>query len=360
MDMDRLRPVIDTFSFERCKGGNQGFNRILIQLFGLMGHGKSSFINTCIFVWQDGEYQSWAKTDEECGGGHHGGLTMNRIPHKLTSNITLVDNRGLVTMNPYETGEIFAQLGNLLPLGKQVEWSRGFGLVDRIVDSEKTVKTSDFIVPVLVHSLKKTILPEERADLKALLHTAKDLTGIFPIVVLTHKTFGNLVAVEYTFKEMGIERIFAFENYTREDHFRTRGRHEEVLSFLKEVIRDAQFRVEHQKRDPVKEMQERKQFVLNYVHERELKMEQEHLGRKRALEQAIRKKKLQKQEEELERERQRRRQAQEDEERRLSEEFGKQRLVDQARHEEEFRAQEETIAKKPKRPRGIFGWRKKK
>ncbi|XP_073490835.1 uncharacterized protein [Aquarana catesbeiana] len=354
MDMDKLRSVIDSFSFDRCKGGNQGFNRILIQLFGLLGHGKSSFINTCIYVWQDGEYENWAKANE-----NDGGLTMHRIPHKLTSNIVLVDNRGSGTMNAYETGEIFAQLGNLLPLG-EVEWSRGFGLVDRIVKSEKIVKTSDFIVPVLVHSVKKTIIPEEKADLKALLHTAKDLTGVFPIVILTHRTFGNLVNVESTFKDMGIERIFAFENYTREDHFKTRGRHEEVLSFLQEVIKDAQFRVEHQKRDPVKEMQERKQFVFKYVHERERKMEQEHLERKRALEQAMRKKELQKQEEELERERQRRRQAQEDEERRLREAIERQRLVDQARYEGELRAQEEAIAKKNKKRSGIFSWGKKK
>ncbi|XP_077306038.1 uncharacterized protein LOC143925337 [Lithobates pipiens] len=359
MDMDKLRAAIDSFSFDRCKGGNQGFNQILIQLFGLLGHGKSSFINTCIYVWQDGEYQNWAKADEELGG-HHGGHTTERIPHRLTSNIVLVDNRGLGTMNPYETGEIFGQLGNLLPLGKQVEWSRGFGLVDRIVKSEKIVKTSDFITPVLVHSVKKTILPEEKADLKALLHTAKDLTGVFPIVILTHRTFGNLVTVESTFKEMGVERIFSFENYTREDHFKTRGRHEEVLSFLQEVIKDAKFRVEHQTRDPVKEMQERKQFVVRYVHEREKKMELEHLERKKALEQAIRKKELQKQEEELERERQRRRQAQEDEERRLRESIERQRLVDQARYEEELRAQEEAVTKKNKKRSGIFGWRKKK
>ncbi|XP_077350317.1 uncharacterized protein LOC144000384 isoform X2 [Lithobates pipiens] len=287
MDMDELRHVINNFSFDRLKSGNQGFNRILIQLFGLLGHGKSSFINTCIYVWQDGEYKNWAKANE--GDGGH---TIHRIPHKITSNIMVVDNRGLPTLNAYGGGEIFAQL------------------------------------------------------------------GIYPIVVLTHKNYGNLTSVESSFRDMGIERIFAFENYTQEDHFKTRGRHEEVLKFLQEVIKDAQFRVEHQTRNPVKEMHDRKQFVLNYVHQREKKMEQESLERKKAFEKAMKEKELKRQEEELERERERRKEAGEAELRKRREELERQRSADQARYEEEIQAQQEAKAKKGKKFLGLFGKKK--
>lgn len=106
MESDEMRRFINTFSFDQCKKGNQGFNRILIQLFGLLGHGKSSFINTCIYVWQDEEFQNWSKAV-----GEDGGHTQDRIPYKLTENITLVDNRGCSKMEDQEFGEIFAQLG---------------------------------------------------------------------------------------------------------------------------------------------------------------------------------------------------------------------------------------------------------
>ncbi|KAM5151633.1 uncharacterized protein ACMZJ9_009864 [Mantella aurantiaca] len=353
MDMDELRHVIDHFSFERCKNGNQGFNRILIQLFGMLGHGKSSFINTCIYVWQDGEYRNWANANEQ-DGGH----TTERIPYKLTRNIMVVDNRGLPQLDEYGNGEIFAQLGNLLPLGRRVDWSPGFTLVDRIVQSEKSAIYSDFTVPVFVHSVRHTIPMEEMTEMKSMLHTARDMTGIYPIVVLTNKNFGNLTAVESSFRDMGIERIFAFENYTHNDHFKTRGRHEEVLKFLQEVIRDAQFRVEHETRNPVKEMQERKQFVMNHVHKREKKMELQNLERKKALEQAMRKKELQRQEEEFEWETQRRRQAEEEELRRRREQLERQRSIEQARREAELRAEQEAKSKKGKKTFKLFSKKK--
>ncbi|KAM5151634.1 uncharacterized protein ACMZJ9_009865 [Mantella aurantiaca] len=341
MDSDDLRHAINNFSFDRCKDGNQGFNRILIQLFGMLGHGKSSFINTCLYVWEDGEYQNWANANEE-----YGGSTTERLPYELTRNITVVDNRGLPQLDEYGTGEIFAQLGNLLPLGRKVEMIPGFTLVDRIVQSEKLVKDSDFIVPVFVHSVKFIPHSNEIDEIKKVLHTAKELTGIYPIVVLTHKNYGNLTTVEALFRDMGIERIFAFENYTREDHFKTRGRHEEVLKFLQEVIRDVQFRVEHETEDLVKRINVRKQFVIKYIHNREVKKDKEDQEKKKAKEQAKKIIELQKQEKEIDRDNQRRREAEEDQLRRRREELENQRLDEQVRQEEELRGQQKAKRKK--------------
>ncbi|KAM5151638.1 uncharacterized protein ACMZJ9_009872 [Mantella aurantiaca] len=340
MDMDKLRHIINNFSFDRCKNGNQGFNRILIQLFGMLGHGKSSFINTCLYVWQNGEYHNWANANED-----YGGSTTERIPYKLTSNITVVDNRGLRVLDGYESGEIFAQLSNLLPLGKRVEMIPGFTLAQRIVESEKLVKDSDFIVPVFVHSLTQTINKDNIDEMKKVLHTAKVLTGIYPIVVITRKTSGNLTAVESSFRDMGIDRIFAFENYTREDHFKTRGRHEELLKFLHEVIRDAEFRVEDETRNPVKEMQVRKKFVLNYAHEQEV-IEKENQERKKHMDQEIKKKQLQRQEEELERQNKNRKLAEQEDLNRRREELERQRLIEQARRDAELQAEQEANKKR--------------
>ncbi|KAM3916917.1 uncharacterized protein RB166_016085 [Leptodactylus fuscus] len=347
MDSDQMRYYIETFSFDQCKRGSQGFDRILIQLFGLLGHGKSSFINTCIYVWEDGEFQNWAKA-----WGTDGGSTTERIPYKLTNNITLVDNRGCGKMDDRESGEIFAQLGNLLPLGKTVEFSKGFGLAKRMVEAEKRIKTSDFVVPVFVHSVKKIITTEEKEELKILLHTALNLTGIFPIVILTHKTSGSLCEQERIFRDIGVEKFFSFENYTREDHMKTRGRHDEVLKFFCEVIKDVQFLME-QPRDPQKEMQVRRKYVLNYVHESGKKEERRKEENAKAFQNALQEKRHKELEEEMKRQRQREQEKQEEEYRRMQQDLEKQKELIRFRQEEEQGNHMDNPGKKKtkKRPR---------
>ncbi|KAM3916920.1 uncharacterized protein RB166_016088 [Leptodactylus fuscus] len=345
MDSDQMRHYIKNFSFDKCKRGSQGFDRILIQLFGFLGHGKSSFINTCIYVWEDGEFQNWAKA-----WGSDGGSTTERIPYRLTQNISLVDNRGCGTMDDRESGEIYAQLGNLLPLGRTVEWSKGFGLAERIVKAEKEVKTSDFIIPVFVHSLKKRITEEDKEELKTLFKTATILTGVVPIVVLTNKTYGNLIETEGIFRDIGVDRFFSFENYTKKDHMKIRGKHEGVLKFLCEVIKDVQFRVE-QPRDPQKEMKDRRQYVLNYIHESDKKAERRKEEIKKAKEQALLEKNLKEQEEEMKRQRLEEQERLDEEYRTTQEEMERQQEREHARREEEIRIQME---KKNKRFLGIF------
>lgn len=348
MDIEELRSCINSFSLDKCKKGNQGFNRILIQLFGFLGHGKSAFINTCIYVLEDGEYQNWAKAKEEDGGS-----TMTRIPYKLTRNITLVDNRGLGKMDGYETGEIFAQLGNLLPLGK-VDWPKGFELVDRITRAEKSMTTSDFIFPVFVHSVKTSITPEERENMKKVLLKSRDLTGVYPIVVLTHKTSGKLTDTENAFRDMGMERIFSFENYTKEDHMKTRGRHEEVLKFLHEVIKDVQFRIEHRPQDPVKEIMERKSFVMRYIHECAKKAQQEEIEKQKFMEQARLQIQKREQEEKINRQSERERQDRDMEMKWKQEELERGRQTQLVRQNEELQAEVEKLRKKSKKKWRIF------
>ncbi|XP_073502172.1 uncharacterized protein [Phyllobates terribilis] len=325
MDSDELRCFIKDFSFDRCKRGNQGFNRILIQLFGLLGHGMSSFINTCIYVWEDCEFQNWSKAV-----GAYGGHTTERIPYKLTETLTLVDNRSCIGMDDKESGVIFAQLGNLLPLGKEVKREEGFRLVERIIIAEKEVKISDFIFPVFVLSVRKEITNVEKVELKFIFQTAQKLTGVVPIVVLTHKTAGSLTKTEGIFRDIGVDRIFSFENYTREDHMKTRGKHEEVLKFLCEVIKDVQFRVE-QPRDPSEEMKMRKKFVLNHIHECGMKEQQRKVEKEKVLEQILKEKYHKQKEEETKKRREAEERQQQEEFKRQQQELQWERQQDEAR-----------------------------
>ncbi|XP_077129808.1 uncharacterized protein LOC143785035 [Ranitomeya variabilis] len=258
MDIEELTQCIKNFSFGRCESGGQGYERILLQLFGFLGHGKSSFINSCKYVLDDEDYVSYAGANMS-----NTRRSSARISYKLTDSITLVDNRGCEKIS-HKTGEIFAQLGNVLPLDVDMEWSEGLQLVDKAVDVETEVISSDFIYPVFLYSIKKGIDQEEVEDIKKLLQTAGSVTGTFPIVVLTYKTYGRLTQIEETFRKMGVERIFALENYTLEDNCRSRGRHEAILHLLFEVIKQVRFSLQHP-RDRIQEVKDRIQFIQRVI-----------------------------------------------------------------------------------------------
>ncbi|OCT59161.1 hypothetical protein XELAEV_18001649mg, partial [Xenopus laevis] len=119
---------------------------------------------------------------------------------------------------------------------------------------------------------------------------------IFPTVVLTHKTEGDLRDMKAKFENMGVERIFALENFTPEDHIKTRGRHEDVLEIFSEIIKDIKFHMERAKDPPEQKRIERKKHLLNMVHKREMEKKEEEIESQR-----MKEKRLQKEMEDLQR-----------------------------------------------------------
>ncbi|KAG9465009.1 hypothetical protein GDO78_019086 [Eleutherodactylus coqui] len=148
MDSLAMRDYIKNFSLDNCPHGNQGYNRVLLQLFGYAGHGKSCFINSCKYVVDDGPYKVYAKVAKT----ENAPETMIRKAYKLTDTITLVDNRGCVIIDKYETGEIYAQLGNFLPLDTEVKWHSKFNdMLNIVLNAETQDQSMDLIVPVFVY-----------------------------------------------------------------------------------------------------------------------------------------------------------------------------------------------------------------
>ncbi|CAH2308206.1 Hypothetical predicted protein [Pelobates cultripes] len=259
MNSQQRKEFITSFSLSNCKHGNQGYKRVLLQLFGLLGNGKSSFINSCKFVL-DGVYRQHAEARATDGG-----CTTRRVPYKLTDAIMMVDNRGCPTLSKYESGEILAQLGNLLPLSEEVEWCEDFAKnIDRLMDESKNPNYTDFIFPIYVHSVKNTIPKQEIEMYKELLNMARVLTGITPIIVLTHKSHGGLTAMRTTFQDMGFDKIFTIENYTENDHQRILGKHEEIQKLLCQVLKNVDFCMEKE-RNREHERGERMKFVIKYI-----------------------------------------------------------------------------------------------
>ncbi|XP_053326560.1 uncharacterized protein LOC128501188 isoform X2 [Spea bombifrons] len=171
MECEQLRDIVQNFRFHPQDA--QGYNRVLLQLFGYLGHGKSSFINSCKFVL-DGEYKIIAEA-----GIKDGGLTMERKSYRVTDSITLVDNRGFGFMNDFEKIEIYAQLGNFLPLDETVVWREDFGeIMGRIEDADMDPNYSDYTVPVFIYSVQKMIHTEEESEVKRFLKACQEMTGL--------------------------------------------------------------------------------------------------------------------------------------------------------------------------------------
>ncbi|CAH2308188.1 Hypothetical predicted protein [Pelobates cultripes] len=271
--MEELKRKICSFSFERYGQGHQGYNRVLLQLFGYLGHGKSSFVNSCLFALKDGPYK--AVTGNEAS---YGGFTLTRTAYQLTNAITIVDNRGCCTMSGFEMSEVYAQLVISLCMKPRimtnrsdrltrVDWPKNYGeMMERLEDADMDPNFTDFIVPVFVYSsLKRVLAYEKKRDVKDFLINCRNMTGVYPIIVLTHKTSGDSSKVKKEFKNMGAEDVFSLENYTTEDHVKTLGRHDAILKFLCRAIEDINFRIKEERRDPRKERIEQfKICILNY------------------------------------------------------------------------------------------------
>ncbi|XP_069591624.1 reticulocyte-binding protein homolog 2b-like [Ranitomeya imitator] len=286
MDVEQLQESIRNFTLDDGPRGHQGYSRVLLQIFGYLGHGKSSFINSCKYVLDDGEdfraYAKAADTDEP--------MTMERQACDLTKNITMVDNRGSLTMNIFQRAEIYAQLGNFLPIGEKVEWMKDYkDMMTRLEDAEGNPNFSDFIVPILIFSAVTIPNDDDHKAVKEFMTNCMKMTGLFPIVVITKKTSGNFMEIEKMFKLKGAENIISIENYTEKDHIKTRGKTSDILKVIHSALEDVKYRL-RQERNPQKDWRQRKKFMLEYIHKADLEMKEEERNKKEAMRRAEEKK----------------------------------------------------------------------
>ncbi|KAM5151643.1 uncharacterized protein ACMZJ9_009878 [Mantella aurantiaca] len=264
---------IGVFSLDDGDRGNQGYRRVLLQLFGYMGHGKSSFINSCKYVLNGGrQFVEHAEAGQSRDGGS---MTLIRKAYHLTAKITMVDNRGFRAMSDFERCEVYAQLGNFYPLNQEVEWKEDF---DRVMsaceEGELNQNFTDFLVPIFIYSADHTLGRAEKEDVKSFLGNCVKMTGVFPIIVITHKNSGNYHRVKKEFNLLGAEEIISLENYTRENHRKTPGKNAGVLAVIDCALRNVAFRLD-QPRDPKRERIERKKFLLSCHHEAVMNAERE-------------------------------------------------------------------------------------
>ncbi|XP_044158501.1 eukaryotic translation initiation factor 3 subunit A-like [Bufo gargarizans] len=325
MDPVQLKEAILSYSLDNGPHGNQGYSRVLLQLFGFTGHGKSSFINSCKYVLDDSDtYTKYAVAGERSDGG---AMTMERKSYELTENISIVDNRGYSRNNSLERAEIYAQLGNFIPIGEKVEWMDNYtDMMNRLQDAELNPNYSDFIVPILVHSASSMFTDSERKEVQTFMKNCVQMTGVAPIVVITKKESGNFIELENKFRQMTADDVIAIENYTEKDQIKTLRRTKDILTILKIALDGVRYRLT-KGRDARKEWVERKKFMLDFIHNAD--QEKREAERRR--------------EEEREREAERKREAEREREA-------------ERRRAEEWRREEERIRAEERKKRSFWPW----
>ncbi|XP_066433723.1 uncharacterized protein [Eleutherodactylus coqui] len=264
MDNAELRQYILNFSLDDGPHSNQGYNRVLLQLFGYAGHGKSSFINSCKYIIDDGE--KFKEHAEPENIQSKGGKTMIREAYVLTKSITIVDNRGFSATDSFQRAEIYAQLGNFIPIGEKVTWTDNYiAMMNRLEDAELNPNYFDFIVPILIYSADYDLKGTQREELKTFLENCERMTGIFPIIVISKKESGVVKNIKKMFNLMGSKVIIPIENFTMEDHDKTQGKTEKILTIIHKALEEVRSRL-REKRNSVDDRVQQKKFLLEYIY----------------------------------------------------------------------------------------------
>lgn len=260
-----MRDYIRTFSLDTLPHGNQGYQRVVLQLLGYVGSGKSALINSCKCVLDDREFIMYAEATNA-----QGAVTLNRTAYELTPTISIVDNRPVMKMKGVQVAEMYAQLGNFRPLNGPMKRDWKFDdYMTTLEDTELNPNYIDLTVPIVVYTTRLHFGPEQE-EIQTFLRACKLLTGFIPIVVITSKGSQNTSEVRNKFIAMGAEQVIPVENYTTENRERTRGKDTDILIFLYNALQDVAYYMSHHQRDLRRERLERKKFLLKYMHDVEV------------------------------------------------------------------------------------------
>ncbi|XP_072288312.1 uncharacterized protein [Pyxicephalus adspersus] len=231
-----LRRLINRYTpGNSLQSSTHEFQRVAIQVFGFLGHGKSSLINSCLCVLNNVEYENVSGA-----GMTQGGLTTQRHEHGLTNTLVMIDNRGFSKLNPQEILEACAQIRSLRDIG-EVTWD-----IDNLNETLRQFplkyqnRPADFILPVLVYSAAKPWNPSEGEDIQKFISEAFKITGIHPIVVITKCASENYNNLRKNFGELGATKRLCLENYTENDYTRTEEKDGKFLEFLHVCIQEAE------------------------------------------------------------------------------------------------------------------------
>ncbi|XP_075037556.1 uncharacterized protein LOC142098620 [Mixophyes fleayi] len=235
-ECDNLREKITQYTpGSTQKKSTHGYQRVTLQLFGFMGHGKSSLINSCVCVGRDEDYQNLAGA-----GPAYGTVTIRRNEYELTKTLVIIDNRGFSQPTSEPILEVCGQLSSLRDIG-EVKWDNIL-LTETLKQfpAKYSNRPADYIVPVLVYSAKVELIKDYVRFMEGLVTHIFSVTGIPPIAVVTNCTAGNKNEIERQLGDLGVMHRHFLENYTENDHQRSEERDKKILDFLNTCIDEAE------------------------------------------------------------------------------------------------------------------------
>ncbi|XP_053550372.1 uncharacterized protein LOC128641839 [Bombina bombina] len=209
------------------------FQRIILQLYGLFGHGKTSLINLCLSVVRNKPYEDLA------GSGWTDGLVIKeRREHWLTNTVIITDNRGFIKIDDEEITEASAQLASLRILEEGVIWNRSTEEKLDLMLAKYNTSPTDFIVPVIVHRGTTNMSEEHSNNMRKFISRAFDVTSIFPIVLIM-EAGESLDKISNTFSLLGVSHVCSLQNFSTEKPERTPETDAEIMNFLTVCINEA-------------------------------------------------------------------------------------------------------------------------
>ncbi|KAE8577602.1 hypothetical protein XENTR_v10022971 [Xenopus tropicalis] len=219
-------------------GVRHQFTQVFIMLFGMLGHGKSSLINSCICVLNNCDFRNYC-------GAHNtdSASTTARFIYNLTQTLSIVDNRGFNKMNDEEMLEATAQLRSLRGMGEgegEVTWGNSYEKTLNQLLSRVTAAQTTCFVPVLVVSADTPLNSSDTNGLETFVTETFRITGTHPILVITHSNSVHKGNVKKKFCDLGITHRFSLENYTASNAHRNTIIDNKILQFLETCTSEAE------------------------------------------------------------------------------------------------------------------------
>ncbi|XP_041473024.1 uncharacterized protein LOC121422193 [Lytechinus variegatus] len=204
-----------------------------IGLFGEMGAGKSSFINSLEFAHTGKYKESQVVGDLESGGGK----TIARTVLKLTKSIHIFDNRGMADFQKNYLTEVTAQI-------------RG----ERGPDIEKIKPSEQEEIHCAVFVYKKSPFSWQYglAFIGDFAKEVRQHTGHPPMIVITHaasltESERYDIKTELATQDVN-ENVYFFENYTKNNCLEDEEKSVELLKFLEDALSNSGGKVAHKDR----------------------------------------------------------------------------------------------------------------
>eukprot|EP00062_Callorhinchus_milii_P018561 gi/632972172/ref/XP_007902529.1/ PREDICTED: uncharacterized protein LOC103185699 [Callorhinchus milii] len=187
--------------------------KLQIQLMGLVGHGKSSIINSCLCVWANEEFRDRVGTN--CGAQS---VTTRPDVYTVTEHISMVDSVGIIDLKRVSLTQFNIQTSGEQNPGEGTWGIRNFlpSWLRQTSSVRPESKDSVISIAVIVFKASCGIAPDST---KGLIEKLNKTLGIAPLVVITFadEYKGDIQQLKEEFATLHCPHVFIVTCYNKEN-----------------------------------------------------------------------------------------------------------------------------------------------